>query len=241
MYSNQGLKRRLNVAPSKAPGCEMMFDGWEVIVKRLRLQTMFHRRKKDGTRHRLVSFVDVDEMQPPPAAVLPCLPSPQCMVLLALVEHLAAHKAHKSKLFQSEGRPSERKVLLEQFYAGVHTASLKSFSSRSMSFVLRHVLVTQYAPLLPYVAYDKLVAAMHASNLTVLEVTAMPISHAKLLHGLLFLMRKVSVQLTVAEDGLVTHLGVHLCRPSEHPLARSLLRRATVRGPPQQLLSTTPI
>ncbi|ETW00461.1 hypothetical protein H310_07082 [Aphanomyces invadans] len=170
------------------------------------------------TRRKAAQAVD-----PPSTALLPSLPSAQCTVLLALVEHLAAHKAHKSKLFQLEGRPSERKTLLEHVYAGTHPTSLKPFSSRSMSFVVRHVLATQYAPLLPYPAYDKLVSAVqapHAAAFTAAvqtELNAMPSAHAKLLQALCLLMDKVCMQLMVAEEGLVVHLGVHLCRPSENP------------------------
>ncbi|RHY33658.1 hypothetical protein DYB32_007969, partial [Aphanomyces invadans] len=135
-----------------------------------------------------------------------CLPSAQCTVLLALVEHLAAHKAHKSKLFQLEGRPSERKTLLEHVYAGTHPTSLKPFSSRSMSFVVRHVRISPY---------DKLVSAMqapHAAAFTAAvqtELTAMPSAHAKLLQALCLLMDK-AVQAGASIELLSAALSCHI-------------------------------
>ncbi|KAH9183014.1 hypothetical protein AeNC1_015012 [Aphanomyces euteiches] len=101
---------------------------------------------------------------PPPPPHLPALARAQCDVLVAFVNHLVAYKAHKTKLFQYEGKPSERKKLLEMFYNGASptTAALKHVSSRSMSYVIRHVLSTQYAPLLPYAAFQTLATAVQS-------------------------------------------------------------------------------
>ncbi|KAH9163156.1 hypothetical protein AeNC1_018790, partial [Aphanomyces euteiches] len=103
-------------------------------------------------------------LMPPPPPHLPALARAQCDVLVAFVNHLVAYKAHKTKLFQYEGKPSERKKLLEMFYNGASptTAALKHVSSRSMSYVIRHVLSTQYAPLLPYAAFQTLATAVQS-------------------------------------------------------------------------------
>ncbi|KAF0687060.1 Aste57867_21141 [Aphanomyces stellatus] len=178
---------------------------------------MFRRSKRD------VRAPDIEEKEH-----LPVLPSAQCTVLIAFVDHLEAHKAHKQKLFQHEGKPAERKILLDLFYGGVSptTAALKRFSSRAMSYVIRHVLATQYAPLLPYSAFEKLeVAATSHIYVDAIQdvVTSMPLAHAALLHALCRLLHKVTQQLMIAEEGLIVHLGVHWSRPSEHAIATETL------------------
>ncbi|CAK4929990.1 unnamed protein product [Aphanomyces euteiches] len=157
---------------------------------------------------------------PPPH--LPALARAQCDVLVAFVNHLVAYKAHKTKLFQYEGKPSERKKLLEMFYNGASptTAALKHVSSRSMSYVIRHVLSTQYAPLLSYAAFQTLATAVQSPaivNILQSEINRLPSAHAELLHVLCHLIHTVTKQLMVAEDALITHLGVYFCRPSESP------------------------
>ncbi|OQR83262.1 hypothetical protein ACHHYP_14906 [Achlya hypogyna] len=160
-------------------------------------------------------------------APLPPLSAAHCGVLQAFVEHLAAHKAHKEKLFTHEGKASERKLLLRAVADGLAPGPkvLKKLSSRSISYVLRQMLEMEHAPLLPYAAYTGFARALYAtdaaaSNETLLrliqrELSTMPLVHAALLHALLELMHKVSMQLLLAEESLITHVGVHLARPSE--------------------------
>ncbi|KDO22414.1 hypothetical protein SPRG_11367 [Saprolegnia parasitica CBS 223.65] len=152
-----------------------------------------------------------------------------CRVLLALIEHLTLFKAHKEKLFAHEGKASERKLLLRAFEDQLAPSNklLKKLSSRSISCIVRQKLEMEHAPLLPYEAYPSMVRALFVpdastSNATFLksvqaELDRMPLEHTQVLQALLDLLHKVSTQLLLAEEPLLTHLGVHLARPSENP------------------------
>ncbi|EQC42634.1 hypothetical protein SDRG_00362 [Saprolegnia diclina VS20] len=166
---------------------------------------------------------------PSASGPLPSLRPADCRVLLALIEHLTLFKAHKEKLFAHEGKASERKLLLRAFEEQLPPSNklLKKLSSRSISCVVRQKLEMEHAPLVPYEAYPSMVRALFApdastSNATFLktvqaELDKMPLEHTQVLHALLDLLHKVSTQLLLAEEPLLTHLGVHLVRPSEAP------------------------
>ncbi|OQR85544.1 hypothetical protein THRCLA_10681, partial [Thraustotheca clavata] len=151
---------------------------------------------------------------------LPPLSIDHCNVLQALVSHLQEFKSHKEKLFTKEGKTSERKMLLKAFDDGIapNTKVLKKLSSKSICHVIRQMIETEHAPLIPYIACEELFK-LNQDKLILDQfqgiIQSIPNFHTTLLSSLLELMNKISFKSQNAENSIIQNLGIYLIRPNE--------------------------
>lgn len=163
---------------------------------------------------------------------LPLIPTETSLILKYLVDHLLKHKLHKTQLFMLEGKASETKSLLKCIRQGDLPSRLSSYSSRSISFVVRHLLVECYAPLLPYDRFPNLVESLECWSVRLL-MDAMAPERRGLLESILLLLYKLALNSgggSQSESGAKPGeaLGAVLARPSEEELVETVVIRQRI-------------
>lgn len=163
---------------------------------------------------------------------LPLIPTEASLILKYLVDHLLKHKLHKTQLFVLEGKASETKSLLKSIRQGDLPSRLSSYSSRSISFVVRHLLSECYAPLLPYDQFPNLVESLECWFVQLL-MDAMAPERRGLFKSILLLLYKLALNSggdSQSESGamLGEALGAILARPSEEELMETVVIRQRI-------------
>lgn len=165
---------------------------------------------------------------------LPLIPTETSLILKYLVDHLLKHKLHKTQLFVLDGKTQEKKSLLKSIRQGDLPSRLSSYSSRSISFVIRHLLADCYAPLLSYDQFPTLVESLECWSVRIV-MDAMAPERRGLLDSILLLLYKLALNSGGGgsqSDNVATMsgetLGAILTRPSEEELVESLVDRQRI-------------
>lgn len=176
--------------------------------------------RKSITREGSAADTGEDQAPPPAGSFLPVIPLEVCVSLGYLVEYLVKNKLHKNELFLLDGKPQETKKLLKSVQQGDQPANLNRYSSRTISFVVRHLLTASYAPLLPYDFFDAVLNLMEEGTpmrLLLLSEVLDEIEPERraLLECLLRLLYALSLKARSNAQLLGETIGATFARPSE--------------------------
>lgn len=157
---------------------------------------------------------------------LPPVPLETSLVLKYLVDYVLKHKLHKGGLFVLAGKAHERKSLLRTVRRGELPARLSSYSSYSICAIVRELLETSFAPLVPYDRFATLTALVSSSRqprdwrVACSVLNALAPERRGLLESILLVLYKLGLR---DETGSLPSpssssrsLGTILARPSEH-------------------------
>lgn len=182
--------------------------------------------RKSITREESAADAGEDHTPMPEDSFLPAIPPEVCISLGYLVEYLVKNKLHKNELFLLDGKPQESKKLLKSVQQGEQPANLGRYSSRTISFVVRHLLAASYAPLLPYDYFDAVLNLMEEGTpmrLLLLSEVLDEIEPERraLLECLLRLLYALSLKARSNSQLLGETIGATFARPSESNLLQT--------------------